>query len=122
MNNEIAKRSSDPFDLKKAGRPDLEIIPEDETVDEREKRLFLKPKHGEDVNHTYRHIIKTINNIQRTTAAALEIQRNEICEIFDSRLAEIKKQIQDEKAKKGENTADFKEREKELKDHLETMT
>jgi hypothetical protein len=37
-------------------------------------------------------------------------------------LEEIKRQIKDEKAKKGENQADFKEREKELNEHLETMT
>ena len=37
-------------------------------------------------------------------------------------MEEIKRQIKDEKAKKGENQADFKEREKELNDHLDTMT
>jgi hypothetical protein len=37
-------------------------------------------------------------------------------------LEEIKKQIKEEKAKKGESSADFKEREKELNDHLDTMT
>lgn len=42
--------------------------------------------------------------------------------MLDNRLEEIKKQIKDEKAKKGDSGADFKEREKELNDHLETMT
>ncbi len=42
--------------------------------------------------------------------------------MLDTRLEEIKRQIKDEKAKKGENSADFKEREKELNEHLDTMT
>lgn len=54
---------------------------------------------------TYEKIMNTIEKIQKTTAKALETQRNEICEILDSRLDEIKKKIKDEKAKKGEKYA-----------------
>jgi len=66
--------------------------------------------------------MRTIEKVQKTTAQALDTQRNEICEVLDNRLEEIKRQIREEKAKKGESSADFKEREKELNDHLDTMT
>ena len=49
MNNEIAVRSSDPFNLKK--QP---VNPSDESSAEHDKRMNLKPKHGDDVNNTYK--------------------------------------------------------------------
>ena len=79
-------------------------------------------KNANDILQNYDQLIRAIEKVQKTTAQALDTQRNEICEVLDNRLEEIKRQIKDEKAKKGENSADFKEREKELNDHLDTMT
>lgn len=84
--------------------------------------IYMNSKNANQVLDLYDKIMRTIEKVQRTTAQALDTQRNEICEVLDNRLEEIKKQIKDEKAKKGDSGADFKEREKELNDHLETMT
>ena len=42
--------------------------------------------------------------------------------ILNSKYNSFQRKIDDEKDKTGENTADFKQREKELKENLETMT
>jgi hypothetical protein len=62
----------------------------------------MNTKNSNEILNTYDKIMKTIERVQRTTASALETQRNEICEVLDNRLEEIKKQIKEEKAKKGE--------------------
>ena len=82
----------------------------------------MNTKNATEILSNYDKMMKTIEKVQKTTAQALDLQRTEICEVLDTRLEEIKRQIRDEKAKKGENQADFKEREKELNEHLETMT
>lgn len=65
-------------------------------------------KNANDILDFYDKIMRTIENVQKTTAQALDTQRNEICEVLDTRLEEIKNQIKDEKAKNGENSGDFK--------------
>jgi hypothetical protein len=64
--------------------------------------MEMKPKHAGEIRGVYDKIMRTIEKVQKTTAIALETQRNEICGVLDSRLEEIKKQIKEEKAKKGE--------------------
>lgn len=62
----------------------------------------MNTENASDILTSYDKIMKTIERVQKTTAQALEVQRNEICEVLDTRLEEIKKQIREEKAKKGE--------------------
>ena len=60
------------------------------------KRLLgneFKPKGAEDIVKNFDKIMSTIERVQKTTAQTLETQRNEICEVLDNRLEEIKKQI-----------------------------
>ena len=45
-----------------------------------------------------------------------------MCKILNSKYNSFQRKIDDEKDKTGENTTDFKKREKELKENLETMT
>ena len=49
-------------------------------------------------------------------------QRSEIWQTLDKKLEDIKQQLKAETEKKKENQYDFKEKEKELNDHLDTMT
>ena len=51
----------------------------------------MNPKHATDIMQSYIKIMQTIEKVQKTTAQALETQRNEICGVLDSRLEEIKK-------------------------------
>lgn len=71
---------------------------------------------------TYKNIVGTIELVQDKTAKSLESQRREICKILDARLNLINKKFKKERAKEGADSADFHQREKELNDHLETMT
>ena len=52
----------------------------------------------------------------------LKHERLKIWEELDKKLAEIKEMQKKEADKKKENSYDYKEKEKELTDHLETMT
>ena len=75
-----------------------------------------------DIQSTYTNILDTINHIQQNTAKQLWEQRSEIWGTLDKKLEDIKKQLKAETEKKKENQYDFKEKEKELNEHLETMT
>lgn len=52
----------------------------------------------------------------------LKKDRDRVWKTLDRKLDEIKGQLKAEFSKKQEDKYDFKEREKELKEHLETMT
>jgi dTDP-4-amino-4,6-dideoxygalactose transaminase len=71
---------------------------------------------------TYDRIMDTIGIIQENTAKELWKQRSEIWTTLDKKLEDIKQQLKAESDKKKENSYDFKEKEKELNEHLETMT
>ena len=49
-------------------------------------------------------------------------ERGEIHHEFDERIDKFKKQVQADNEKKKDSQYDYKQKEKELKDHLETMT
>jgi hypothetical protein len=51
----------------------------------------MNTKNANDILSNYDKIMRTIEKVQKTTAQALETQRNEICEVLDNRLEEIKK-------------------------------
>ena len=53
---------------------------------------------------------------------SLNKERDKIWETLDQKIAEIKEQLRKEAEKKKDNQYDFKEKEKELNEHLETMT
>ena len=52
----------------------------------------------------------------------LKVQRNNLWKDLDQKLAEFKEQFRKEAEKKNDNQYDYKEKEKELNEHLETMT
>lgn len=60
--------------------------------------------------------------IQVNTAKSLLNQKKDYCKILNAKYNQFQQKIDQEKEKTGENTADFKQREKELKENLETMT
>jgi hypothetical protein len=60
--------------------------------------------------------------LQEQTANELLKERKEIWSSLDKKLDDIKSQLKAEHDKKQEDNYDFKEREKELNEHLETMT
>ena len=49
-------------------------------------------------------------------------RRKKIFETFDEKISEIKEQLRKEEEKKKDNQYDYKQKEKELNEHLETMT
>ena len=67
----------------------------------------MNKENAKNILETYEKIKETISLIQKTTAQALETQRNEYCETLDNRLEELKRQIKDLKAKKGEEYFNF---------------
>ncbi len=71
---------------------------------------------------SYKHIMNSISHVQTKTAKYLENQRRDICKHLEAKVKEISRKISDEQAKAGETRADFKQREKELMENLETMT
>ena len=60
--------------------------------------------------------------MQKQTSNELLQQRRDIWQKLDQKLEDIKSQLKAEHDRKQEDNYDFKEREKELNDHLETMT
>lgn len=60
--------------------------------------------------------------MQKQTSNELLQQRSDIWQKLDQKLEDIKSQLKAEHDRKQEDNYDFKEREKELNDHLETMT
>ena len=51
----------------------------------------MNTKNANEILGSYDKIMRTIERVQKTTASALETQRNEICDVLDNRLEEIKK-------------------------------
>jgi AAA+ ATPase superfamily predicted ATPase len=56
------------------------------------------------------------------TEEELKKQREVILGVLDKKLQDIKNQLKAEHDRKKEDNYDFKEREKELNEHLDTMT
>lgn len=74
------------------------------------------------IHNTYEKINETLTEIQDNTAKELWKQRFEILKSLDQKLEDIKIQLKAETDKKKDDQYDFKEKEKELNEHLETMT
>ena len=82
----------------------------------------INQKNVKEIHFFYDRIIETIVQIQENTGKELWKQRNDIWQTLDKKLEDIKRQLKQETEKKKENQYDFKEREKELNEHLESMT
>lgn len=70
----------------------------------------------------YEQLKSCIGEIHKMTAKELLDQRKEIWGDLDKKLEDIKNQLKAEHDRKKEDNYDFKEREKELNEHLDTMT
>lgn len=82
----------------------------------------INQKNVKQINSLYDRINETIGVIQENTAKELWKQRHEIWDTLSKKLDDIKQQLKAETEKKKENQYDFKEKEKELNEHLDTMT
>lgn len=90
-----------------------------------ENKKFLDGNTGKYIKEIHKNLGDLHTQIDKAQSKVGEILKNEraiIWEDLDQKLAELKKMQQQEADKKKENQYDFKEREKELTDHLETMT
>ena len=67
-------------------------------------------------------LLHRIDFAQFCLGNSLNKEREKIWETLDQKIAEIKEQLRKEAEKKKDNQYDFKEKEKELNEHLETMT
>lgn len=63
-----------------------------------------------------------IEKAQDSLTIVLKKEREKLWETLDQKIAEIKEQLRLDAEKKKDNQYDFKEKEKELNEHLETMT
>jgi vacuolar-type H+-ATPase subunit E/Vma4 len=52
----------------------------------------------------------------------LQTKKKKVLKTLDERMVSIKEELKKEADKKKDNQYDFKQKEKELKEHLETMT
>ena len=67
-------------------------------------------------------VLSGIDEAQGRLSNVLKKEREKLWETLDQKIAEIKEQLRLEAEKKKDNQYDFKEKEKELNEHLETMT
>jgi hypothetical protein len=116
LEGQIKGESMNPFRIEgKGGNLD-----DDE---ETEKPLVYAPtQKTQEIVHDYKEIIDMINMIQTDTARLLLNQKKDMCKILNNKYNNFQKKIEEEKDKTGDNIADFKQRQKELKENLETMT
>ncbi len=74
------------------------------------------------IHQLYDKLNETVGLVQESTAKELWKQRWEILQTLDKKLEDIKLSLKAETEKKKEDQYDFKEKERELNEHLETMT
>lgn len=74
------------------------------------------------IQQYYDQVHETIEKISEGAAKVLLKQRGSIWNTLDKKLEDIKTQLKAEYSKKEDSNYDFKERERELNEHLETMT
>lgn len=79
-------------------------------------------KNIKDIHEHHGAINTEINQTQKRIGEVLEKRRNKIFETFDEKILEMKEQLRKEEEKKKDNQYDYKQKEKELNEHLETMT
>jgi hypothetical protein len=80
---------------------------------------------GKNIKSLHEHhtgVLTEIDKAQGSLSNVLKKEREKLWETLDQKIAEIKEQLRLEAEKKKDNQYDFKEKEKELNEHLETMT
>ena len=116
LKSQITGESMNPFRIEgKGGNLD------DENSDGK-PLVYAPTQKTQEIVHDYKEIIDMINMIQTDTARLLLNQKKDMCKILNGKYNNFQKKIEEEKDKTGENIADFKQRQKELKENLETMT
>jgi signal transduction histidine kinase len=84
--------------------------------------MHINQKNVKTIRTEYEKLQEEIGKAQKMTQEELKKQRDLINGVLDKKLADIKSQLKAEHDRKKEDNYDFKEREKELNEHLETMT
>lgn len=79
-------------------------------------------KHIKTLHEHHAGVLTEIDKAQGSLSNVLKKEREKLWETLDQKIAEIKEQLRLEAEKKKDNQYDFKEKEKELNEHLETMT
>lgn len=116
LQEEIKSHSINPFKIEGKG-------PEDQDEEEiKDEYKYVPSQQSKQIVEDFRNIISTIDMIQVRTAKTLLNQKKDYCNILNEKYNHLQQKIDHEKEKTGENTADFKQREKELKENLQTMT
>ena len=115
LQEEIKGESINPFKIEGQG-------PEEEVDDFAHKIEYIPNQQSKEIVKDFKEIIDIIDVIQVNTAKTLLNQKKDYCKILNAKYNQLQQKIDQEKEKTGENTADFKQREKELKENLETMT
>jgi len=115
LQEEIKKNSINPFKIEGKG-------PEVENDEIEENFRYVPGQKSKEIVKDFREIIDIIDLVQVNTAKTLLNQKKDYCKILNAKYNQLQQKIDQEKEKTGENTADFKQREKELKENLQTMT
>ena len=97
---------------------------------ERKRQLQMKnasvleggAKAIKEIHSNHDGLLQQIDTTQDKMGKYLKVQRNNLWKDLDQKLAEFKEQFRKEAEKKNDNQYDYKEKEKELNEHLETMT
>jgi hypothetical protein len=79
-------------------------------------------KHIKDLHQAHEAILQELDNVQEQIGKHLRDNRDKILLEFDKKVSEIKDQLKRESEKQKDDQYDFKLKEKELNDHLDTMT
>lgn len=124
------------------------VIPDDKTEDEYllqgidihdkeeakkiEKQKMINAKNADligvcsknikDIHQHNNDMNEEIELTQKKIGKVLVKRREKIFETFDEKIMEMKEQLRKEEEKKKDNQYDYKQKEKELNEHLETMT
>ena len=113
LQNEIKSHSINPYRIEGKGGEESDNV---------NQLNYFPAQKAQDIVKDFREIIDIIDLIQVNTAKSLLNQKKDYCKILNAKYNQFQQKIDQEKEKTGENTADFKQREKELKENLETMT
>lgn len=119
LQEQIKSQSMNPFRIEGKGNEEED---EEEDKQHEKKMVYVPIQKTQEIVHDYKEIIDMINMIQTDTARLLLNQKKDMCKILNNKYNSFQKKIEEEKDKTGVNIADFKQKQKELKENLDTMT
>jgi len=105
-----------------AAAPDQQEQIEKDRKQRVKNEAHLNQKNVKVIHSVYEQLQKSIGEMQQQTSKELLKQRGSIWHTLDRKLDDIKNQLKAEHERKQEDNYDYREREKELNEHLETMT